>query len=99
LISFVLTQGLGNVFGQNYKDLIRITADFVFRYFDTEIGFSTYDLTKFSLAYTNGSRLCPSNSCIFQFQGADFSSRNGYYGKIVVSSEMVNVEFLSLPSL
>jgi hypothetical protein len=41
--------------------------DFVFRYFDTEIGFSTYDLTKFSLAYTNGSRLCPSNSCIFQF--------------------------------
>ena len=71
LISFILMQGLGNAFGQNYDDLMRITADFVpDKYSDEEIGFSGYDMHRFSLTYSNNSRLCPSNNCIFQFQGA-----------------------------
>jgi hypothetical protein len=49
------------------SDLLRITADFIPD--DNEYTENEYDLIRFSLSYTNGSRLCPSNSCIFQIQG------------------------------
>ena len=53
--------------GQNCDGLVRITADFTPD--DNEYTENCSDLMRFTLSYTNGSRLCPSNSCIFQFQG------------------------------
>lgn len=76
LIPIILIQASGNAFGQNYEDLVRITADFIPD--DNEFTENTYDMFRFSLSYTNGSRLCPSNSCIFQFQGTPWIATNDF---------------------
>jgi hypothetical protein len=50
------------------------------------------DLTRISLGYTNGSRLCPSNSCTFQFQGAYISfSIPGVNPNVVVFNGVLRV--------
>jgi hypothetical protein len=72
LIFFILTQNIGNAFGQNYEDSIRITGDFIVD--DNEFTENTYSMIKFSFSYSNGSQMCPSNSCIFEFQDAWISN-------------------------
>ena len=80
LISFILPYSLGNAFGQSQEDLIRITGDFIPD--DNEYTENTYNMIRFSLSYTNGSRLCPTNSCIFQFQDAWIAQ--GYSSNVFV---------------
>lgn len=69
LIPLISIQASGNAFGQTYEDLVRIIADFGPAPADL-LAQDTYNMIRFSLGYTNGSRLCPSNSCTFEFQGA-----------------------------
>jgi hypothetical protein len=65
-LNIAQVQQPANVFGQNNKDIIRITGDFV--PYEPEYVDDTFSLTRFSFTPSNGSQICPSGGCTFQMQ-------------------------------